>query len=74
MMSEARRPSSTRVRRWLANLVWTILGIALYAMCINVFGGYPRYHTEVLTWAGVCVFILLGIGVWVWFQRHDDES
>jgi uncharacterized membrane protein YdcZ (DUF606 family) len=62
-----------RTRRWLANFLWTIAGVLLYAVCIDVFGGYPRYHTEALDWAGVVVLVLLGIAIWVRHQRHGDE-
>jgi uncharacterized membrane protein YdcZ (DUF606 family) len=69
----SRPPARGRARRWLANVVWTVVGVLLYAVCIDVFGGYPRFHTEVLEWAGVVVLVLLGIAAWVWHQRHGDE-
>jgi uncharacterized membrane protein YdcZ (DUF606 family) len=62
-----------RARRWAANLAWTVAGILIYALCIDVFGGYPRYHTEALNLAALILLVLLGVTVWYCHERRDDE-
>lgn len=64
-------------RRVLIRLVGgfglAVLGVLLYALCIDVFGGYPRYHSEALSWIGV-VGLAVGAGV-IWVvdeRRHED--
>jgi hypothetical protein len=64
---------SARKRRWVANAVWIIAGIGLYAICNNIFSGYPRWHTQALSWIAVVVIVILGALVWYWHERHDDE-
>lgn len=59
-------------RRW-ADVAWTVGGVALYALCINMFGGYPAVHSEALNSAGVGLVVVLGIVVWYRDERDDDE-
>lgn len=66
-------PAPARKRRWVANAIWTIVGVGLYAICINMFSGYPRWHSEALSWVAVVVIVVLGAQVWYWHERHDDE-
>jgi hypothetical protein len=67
------RPVPSRARRWLVNAIWTIVGVGLYAICINLFAGYPRWHSETLNWIAVIVIMILGALVWYRHERHDDE-
>jgi hypothetical protein len=62
-----------KARRWPANLAWTLAGILIYGLCIDVFGGYPRYHTEALNLAALILLVLLGVSVWYRHERRDDE-
>lgn len=66
-------PAPRPRRRWFANVVWFLAGVLLYAVCIDVFGGYPQVHSELLSWIAVIVLVLLGAGVWYWHERRDDE-
>jgi O-antigen/teichoic acid export membrane protein len=66
-------PIRTRARRWLVNLIWTIVGVGLYAVCINIFGGYPRWHSETLSWIAIIVIMALAALVWYRHERNDDE-
>jgi hypothetical protein len=66
-------PIPTRTRRWLVNAIWTIVGVGLYAVSIDMFGGYPRWHSEALNWIAVIVIVILGALVWYRHERHDDE-
>jgi hypothetical protein len=60
--------------RLLSNLVWILAGVVIYAICIDVFGGYPQAHSEVLSWIAVVVLIVAGAGVWLWHERHGDRD
>jgi hypothetical protein len=61
------------LRRWAANLAWIVLGVGLYAICIDIFGGYPQVHSEALDWAAVVLIVLAGALVWYRHERHDPE-
>jgi lipopolysaccharide export LptBFGC system permease protein LptF len=66
-------PAPRRMRRWVANAIWTIVGVGLYALCLNVFSRYPSWDSETLTWIPVVVIVLLGALVWYWHERRDEE-
>jgi uncharacterized membrane protein YdcZ (DUF606 family) len=66
-------PARPRRRRWPTNLIWVVLGVLLYAACIDVFGGYPQVHSEALNWIAVVVLVLLGAFVWYRDEQRDDE-
>jgi hypothetical protein len=66
-------PAPGRKRRWVANAIWAIVSVGLYAICINMFSGYPSWHSEALSWIAVVVIVILGALVWYWHERHDDE-
>jgi hypothetical protein len=61
------------MRRWVANAIWVIVGVGLYAICINIFSGYPSWHSEALSWIAVAVIVILGAVVWYRHEQHDDE-
>jgi hypothetical protein len=48
-------------------------GVLSYAVCVDMFGGYPRYHTRALDLAAIIVLILLGVAVWRRHERRDDQ-
>ena len=50
---------ASRMRRWAANVAWLVTGVGLFAICIDVFGGYPRWHSEALDWIAVIVIMIL---------------
>jgi hypothetical protein len=66
-------PVPARQRRWVANAIWTIVGVGLYTISVNMYSGYPRRHTQALTWIAVVVIVVLGALVWRWHERHHDE-
>lgn len=63
-----------RVRRWAANVVWTVVGVGLLAICIDVFGGYPSWHSEALDWIAVIVIMVLAAGIWYRYDRDPDDA
>jgi hypothetical protein len=64
---------SRGVLRWAANLAWMVLGVGLYAICINMFGGYPQVHSEALNWAAVVLIVLAGALAWYRHERRDPR-
>ena len=60
-------------RRLAANVAWIIVGVIAFAVCIDVFGGYPQVHSEALDWAAVVLIVLAGALVWFWHERHGAE-
>jgi putative flippase GtrA len=63
-----------RIRRLAANVVWTVAGVGLFAICIDVFGGYPSWHSEALDWIAVIVIMVLAAIVWYWYDRGVDGA
>jgi uncharacterized membrane protein YidH (DUF202 family) len=59
--------------RLAANLAWVIGGVGIYAICIDIFGGYPQVHSEALDWAAVVLIVLAGALVWYWHEHHDPQ-
>jgi uncharacterized membrane protein YdcZ (DUF606 family) len=60
-------------RRWVANAAWILAGIVLYAVCIDVFGGYPRFATEFWSWVALAAIVAAGVVVWVRHERRGDR-
>jgi putative flippase GtrA len=63
-----------RIRRLAANVVWVVVGVGLFAICIDVFGGYPSWHSEALDWIAVVVIMVLAAVVWYWYDRDTDSA
>jgi hypothetical protein len=61
------------VRRRLADAAWIVLGVGLYAICVDIFGGYPQVHSEALSWAAVILIVVLGAVIWYRHERRDDD-
>lgn len=63
------------VRRLLAGIVWTVLGVVAYFICQGMFGGYPQVHSALLTTLGMIAIALTGGIAWIVDERrpHDDE-
>jgi hypothetical protein len=57
----------------MRNLLWIIAGIALYSVCINIYGGYPQAHSEALNWLAVVLIVLAGAVIWFRHERHDPQ-
>jgi hypothetical protein len=51
-----------------------VLGIVIYAICIDVFGGYPRFHTEALSWIVVSALSLGAAIVWILSERRNRDE
>ena len=53
---------------------WVVLGVLLYAMCINVFTQYPQYHSAFLTWVGVIALSVIAAFVWLREELPSKDS
>jgi hypothetical protein len=60
-------------RKLAADLAWFIAGVAAFAICIDIFGGYPQVHSEALDWAAVVLIVLAGALAWIRHERHGAE-
>lgn len=60
--------------RWLANLGWVLLGILLYFVCIDMFSGYPQYHSGLLNLLALIAVVLAGAAVWWRTSRRDEHD
>ena len=60
--------------RGLGALLVAVIGVLLYALCIDMFSGYPQYYTDWLSRAGIAVLVLFGIGGWVWHARTGGDG
>jgi uncharacterized membrane protein YdcZ (DUF606 family) len=66
------------VRRRIANVAWIVAGVLLLAISIDIFGGYPAWHSEALDWTAVIVIMILAAVIWIWYERtgndHDGDG
>jgi len=60
--------------RWAGRIGLIALGVVIYAVCINVFGGYPKFHTEALTWVAVAALAVFGGVVWIIDERRSTRD
>ena len=67
------------VGRLLARTVLTVVGVVvawlLYCVCQGMFSGYPKYHSHLLSIAGVVLIALTGGIAWIIDEHrmHDDD-
>jgi cytochrome c-type biogenesis protein CcmH/NrfF len=65
-------------RNWV---LWTlrkvaliVAGVVLYAVCIGMFGGYPQFHTALLTWIAVVGLSVAAGIIWIVDERRTDDD
>jgi hypothetical protein len=70
--------AAKRKGNWFARLLrrtgLVLLGILLYAVCINIFSGYPQYGTPLLNWIAVILISITAGIIWIRFERHSDDD
>jgi hypothetical protein len=72
-----RRPLRTArrfVTRTLLTIAGVIGGLCCLFVCQNVFAGYPKYHTDVLSIIGMILITLTGGVAWVIDERSIDAD
>ena len=72
-----RRPLRT-ARRFLTRTLLTVVGVVGGLFCLfvsqNVFAGYPKYHTAVLSIIGMVLISVTGGIAWIIDQRRIDAD
>jgi len=72
------RRSPRTVGRLLTRAVLTVIGVIGGLLCLfvcqNVFAGYPRYHTAVLSVVVMILISLTGGVAWVIDERRIDAD
>ena len=77
-MSTERHPARAARRlviRTTLTIAATIGGLFCYFVCQGMFAGYPRYHTGLLSLAGMILLALTGGVAWLVDERRirDDR-
>jgi hypothetical protein len=76
-MTAEPRPARRLLRlltRTLLTVAGVIAGLFCLFLCGNMFAGYPRYHTAVLTIIGMILIALTGGVAWVIDERRVDAD
>jgi hypothetical protein len=61
--------------RFLLRAVGVVGGLFCYFVCQGMFAGYPKYHTQLLSIAGMVLIALTGGVAWLVDEHrmHDDD-
>jgi H+/Cl- antiporter ClcA len=61
--------------RTLATVAGIVGGLFCYFVCQGMFSGYPKYHSGLLSIAGMFLIVLIGGIAWILDERrmHDDD-
>ncbi|MCU1586020.1 MAG: hypothetical protein JWM49_2576 [Microbacteriaceae bacterium] len=54
----------------------TILALVIYFICDDLFGGYPQFHSTLITWILLLGFMAFGLVMWIVDERRhlgDDD-
>ncbi|TCC16862.1 hypothetical protein [Kribbella speibonae] len=70
-----RTPVSRMVRRAVGTAVGVVGGLFCYFVCQGMFAGYPQYHSQLLSVAGLILIVLIGGIAWIVDEHrmHDDD-
>ena len=67
------------MRRFLVRTLQSIAGVVgglfWYFVCQGMFSGYPKYHSHLLSVAGLVLIVLTGGIAWILDEHrmHDDD-
>jgi uncharacterized membrane protein len=80
-MTTQSRPARTSLRtarriftRTLLTVAGVIAGLFCLFLCGNMFAGYPRYHTALLTILAMILIALTGGAAWIIDERRIDAD
>jgi hypothetical protein len=72
------RPPLRTARRFFARAVLAVVsvigGLLCLFVCQNVFAGYPKYHSAVLSIIGMILIALTGGVAWIIDERRIDAD
>jgi hypothetical protein len=60
--------------RVLAGTGWTVLGVLAYVVSQGSLGGYPRFHSALLTTLGMVAIAATGGIAWLLDERRPDDD
>jgi hypothetical protein len=60
--------------RTLLTIAGVVGGLICLFVCQDVFAGYPKYHTEVLSIIGMVLITLTGGVAWIIDERRIDAD
>ncbi|MGW1343415.1 hypothetical protein ACWCOV_20370 [Kribbella sp. NPDC002412] len=65
----------TRMRRFVLTIVGIVVAWLLYCVCQGMFSGYPKYHSQLLSIAGMLLIAFTGGLGWIIDEHrmHDDD-
>jgi hypothetical protein len=63
------------IRRFLACVVLTVVGLFCYFVCQGMLSGYPKYHSQLLSIVGMALIVMTGGVAWAVDEHrmHDDD-
>jgi hypothetical protein len=74
------KPAGNRVLRAIGGTIkviaLTILALVLYFICDDLFGGYPKYNSTLITWIVLLGLMAFGVVMWIVDERRhlgDDD-
>jgi hypothetical protein len=74
------KPSGNRALRAIVGTIkviaLTILALVIYFICDDLFGGYPKYDSTLITWVLLLGFMAFGLVMWIVDERRhlgDDD-
>jgi uncharacterized membrane protein YphA (DoxX/SURF4 family) len=74
----AEPPPARRLLRFLTRALLTVAGVIVGTFCLflcgNMFAGYPRYHTDVLSIIGMILIAVTGGVAWIIDERRIDAD
>lgn len=73
-MTRTPRPAGRLLTRALLTIVGVVVGVFLYFLCVGVFAGYPRYHSQLLSDVGMILISATGGIAWLIDARRGDAD
>jgi hypothetical protein len=56
----------------LLGVLFVATTLGLFFVCQGMFAGYPRYHTDILSIAGMALIAAIGGIAWIVDERRSD--
>jgi hypothetical protein len=68
------RTAFSIIRRVLLGVLFVAATLGLYFVCQGMFAGYPKYHTDILSMAGMALIAAIGGIAWIGDERRSDAD
>ena len=73
MTKLTQRPDSMG-KKILRRVGLVLLGIVLYTVCINMYGGYPEVYSDWINRAAIAVIVVVAVVVFLRHERHSERE